>query len=198
MLGLERSETPGTSPACETQKNTHEDQADDRSLTWILWRRTNMIFHCFPHDCPPPLHWYWYCWFRAGVLFTHYSLSRLPASHPQTLMSSSEHNLRLCQQLGVTDFKAQDMNNQSVIFSFSSSCYWPAFMIFSPPSLHHPSFPLPCSAPPFSLPLSLSPLHLWPSLCRLLICTGGSSRFRIRGIKPSQKTTTDRLVISRK
>lgn len=49
--------------------------------------------------------------------------------HPDELKRTQP--LSPSQQLGVTDFKAWDMNNQTVIFSFSSSCYWPDFMILS-------------------------------------------------------------------
>lgn len=86
------------------------------------------------------------------------------------------------QQLRVTHFKARDMNNQTVIFSFSSSCYWPDFMIFS-------------SFPPCFLSSSLS---IWMFLLllnpgRLLICTRSSNRFRIKGRKLTRRTTTESL-----
>lgn len=132
------------------------------------------MFHCFPPDCEAPL--YWYCWFWVGMLFAHYSLSRLEPSHPPNPDELKwTQPPSLSQQLGVTNFKAQDMNNQTVIFSFSSSCYWPAFMIFSPhlpPSLLHSLFHAysPMLCPP-SFPLSLSnslfcliPAHLMCSL----------------------------------
>lgn len=68
-----------------------------------------------------------------GLLFTLFiapppSCNPSPP-HPDELKRTQP--LSPSQQLGVTDFKARDMNNQTVIFSFSSSCYWPDFMILS-------------------------------------------------------------------
>lgn len=89
------------------------------------------------------------------------------------------------QLLEVTDFKAEDMNNQTVIFSFSSSCYWPDFMIFLlPPS----SFLFSTNSLPLSSRLNISPPLI---LCRSPICTRSSSRFRIKETKLTQRTTTD-------
>ena len=131
-----------------------------------------------------------WCWGeRLDSLLTHYSLSGLltpPPHHPPPNPGELQWSLppSPSRQLGVTDFKAPDMNNQTVIFSFSSSCYWPYFMIFFSPPL--PSSLCPSCPPPLS---SLS--HLM--CCRSLTCTRGSSRSRTRGTKPTQRTTTDPL-----
>lgn len=143
----------------KTWRQSRLFQAVNQSCTLILWRRNNVMFHCFPPHCATLL--YWYCWFWVGLLFTYYSLSRLPPpSPPNPDELKWTQPLSPSQQLGVTDFKARDMNNQTVIFSFSSSCYWPDFMISPslPPSLL-PSFP-----PAFSLSCMLSHANPLPSL----------------------------------
>lgn len=146
-------------------------QAENQSFTLI----DNVMFLCFPPLWGSP---------AACPLFTvpPHPLIPLLDLNPDKWT----HPPPPSQQLRVTDFKAQDMNNQTVIFSFSSSCYWPDFMIFS-------SFP-----PAFCLPL---PLSIWTLLlllflldpCRLLICTRSSSRFRIKGRKLTRRTTTESL-----
>lgn len=136
--------------------------------------------------------------FWVGLLFSHYSMSRLPSpSLPNPDELKWTQPLSPSQQLGVTDFKALDMNNQTVIFSFSSSCCWPDFMIFSP-SLSI-SFSLSCCpSPPPSLSLfqylsASRSLSISSAPCRSLICTRSSSRSRIRERKLTRRTTTDRL-----
>lgn len=149
----------------KTWRQSRLFQAVNQSCTLILWRRNNVMFHCFPPHCATLL--YWYCWFWVGLLFTYYSLSRLPPpSPPNPDELKWTQPLSPSQQLGVTDFKARDMNNQTVIFSFSSSCYWPDFMISPslPPSsplslllslFHACSLMRTLSPPSLSLPISL-------------------------------------------
>lgn len=175
-----------------TRLDSNHFWAEHQSFKLILWRRNNVLFHCFPPHCATLLDWYWCCGLWVGLLFTHYSLSRLP--NPDELKWTQP--LSPSQQLGVADFKGRDMNNQTVIFSFSSSCYWPDFMILSLPSLP-PSLFHACSlmqtlflSQHFSSSQSLS---VPPALCRSPICTRSSSRFRIRGSEPTRRTTTDRL-----
>lgn len=104
-----------------------------KALPWscggeIMW--CFIVFH--PH-CATLLYWYWYWWFWVGLLFAHYSLSRLPPpSPPNSDEPKWAQPPSRTQQLGVTNIKAQHMNNQTDIFSFSSSCFWPHFMIVSP------------------------------------------------------------------
>lgn len=154
-------------------------QADNQRFTLMPCGRNNVMFHCFPPHCATPLYRCWYCWSWAGLLFTHYSLSRLPPpSPPNPDELKWTQPLSPSQQLGVTDFKARDMNNQTVIFSFSSSCYWPDFMIFSlPPSLP-PYLPL------FSLSCMLS--HANPLPSRFLSQYLSSSQISIHLFCPLQ------------
>lgn len=117
-----------------------------------------------------------------------------PAFHlltPPTLMSSSEHNL--C--LPVSSWEPPTSKPRIWIIKL-------LFLAFplhitdltswsSPPSLpclssvHAPSCE-PLLPPSFFLSIS-------SALCRSLICTRSSSRFRTRGRKPTWRTTTDHL-----
>ncbi len=166
-------------------------QAEHQSFTSIPWRRNNVMFRCFSSSLCHP---------AALILLIRGG----PAVHtlfivpPSTLSLPNPEELNWTQplfpsqQLGVTDFK--DMSNQTVIFSLSSLCYWPDFMILLSLPLSH-AFPLPSLFLSQYLSSSQS-LSISPVPCRLLICTRSSSRFRIRGRKLTQRTTTDLLCSS--
>lgn len=117
-------------------------QAEHQSFTLSQHERSSVIFVLFSsvflcHGATL-LFWYRFWCFWVGPLFTH-TLFTPPSAHrwaqwTQPLSSSP--------QLGVTNFKAGDMNNQSVIFSFSTSCHGPDSVVFSISCLHSFASPL--------------------------------------------------------